>query len=553
MNIRKFEEKKMAGQLGGQPILILREGTERTRGKDAQSRNILAAKAVSSAVRTTLGPRGMDKMLVDSMGDVVITNDGATILKEMDIEHPAAKMMVEVAKTMDEEVGDGTTTAVVLAGELLKRAEDLIDLDVHQTVISSGYRLAAEKSSEILEEIATEISVDDEAKLKRIAETSMTGKGAEVAKENLADLTVRAIRLIVEEDGTVDIDNVKVEKKMGGSIDETEFIDGIVIDKEVVHPNMPKKVEDAKIALINSALEIEKTEVDAEIEITSAEQMRSFMDEEERMLKDMVDKIVKTGANVVLCQKGIDDLVQHYLSKEGVLTVRRVKESDMKKLARAAGGRISTSVKDLVEDDLGSAKLVEERKVGDDEMVFIEGCTNPRAVTILLRGGTEHVVDEIERGLHDALSVVSLSMENKKVVAGGGASEVEVALRLKEYAAKVGGREQLAIEAFANSLEIIPRTLAENAGLDPIDMLVDLRYKHESGEKNAGLDMINAKVINTMDAGVVEPLRVKTQSISSASEAAVMILRIDDVISAKTEGMGPRGPPGGPGEEEMEY
>jgi thermosome len=544
----------MAGQLGGAPILILKEGTERTRGRDAQSRNILAAKTVASAVRTTLGPKGMDKMLVDSMGDVVITNDGATILKEMDIEHPAAKMIVEVAKTVDDEVGDGTTTAVVLAGELLKRAEDLIEQEVHQTVISSGYRMAADKANEIVEEITTEISKEDEGMLRKIAETAMTGKGAEIAKEKLAELAVRAVKAIVEEDGAVDIDNVKVEKKVGGGADESELIEGIVIDKEVVHPNMPKKIEDAKIALVNSALEIEKTEVDAEIQITSTDQMKAFMDEEEKMLKNMVDGIAASGANVVLCQKGIDDLVQHYLAKEKILVVRRVKESDMKKLIRATGGRMVTNVEEIVDDDLGAAGIVEEKTIGDDKMVFIEQCTNPRAVSILLRGGTEHVIDELERGLHDSLSTVSLAIEDKKMIAGGGSSDVELALRLREYASTVGGREQLAIEAFANSLETIPRTLAENAGLDPIDVLVELRYKHETGEKHAGLDVNTGKAVDMMEAGVIEPMRVKTQSISSAAEAAAMILRIDDVIATKAMEK-PGMPPGGEGmgEEEGEF
>ncbi|MDI6902632.1 MAG: thermosome subunit alpha [Methanocellales archaeon] len=537
----------MAGQIGGTPVLILREGAERTRGREAQSRNILAARAVAAAVRTTLGPRGMDKMLVDSLGDVVITNDGVTILKEMDIEHPAAKMMVEVAKTQDDEVGDGTTAAVVIAGELLKHAEELIDQEVHPTVIASGYRLAAEKAHEILGSIATTVDADDESALKKIAVTAMTGKGAE--RGNLAELAVKAVRA-VEEEGTVDVDNVKVEKKVGGSTDDSELIEGMIVDKERVHPGMPKRVENAKIALINAALEIEKTEVDAKIEITSPDQLKSFLDEEESMLKNIVEKIKATDANVAFCQKGIDDLVQHYLAKAGILAVRRVKESDMEKLARATGGKIVTNVDEITKSDLGKAGLVEERKIGEDEMVFIEKCKNPKAVSLLLRGGTEHVVDELERALHDALRVVGVVIEDKKQVTGGGSSEIEVALRLREYASSVGGREQLAIEAFANALEAIPRTLAENAGLDPIDMLVALRSEHEGDKKDAGLDVYRGRVIDMMKAGVVEPLRVKTQAISSATEAAVMILRIDDVIAAgKLEKERPGVPPGGPEEE----
>ncbi|MFC1787149.1 thermosome subunit alpha [Halobacteriota archaeon] len=541
----------MAGQLGGTPIFILKEGSERTRGKDAQNRNILAAKAIASAVRTTLGPKGMDKMLVDPLGDIVITNDGVTILKEMEIEHPAAKMIVEVAKTQDDEVGDGTTAAVVITGELLKQAEDLLDQDVHPTVIASGYRLASEKAREILGSIATSLSPDDMSALKRIAVTSMTGKGA--ARDSLAELAVKAVKA-VEEDGHVDVDNIKVEKKVGGSTEDSKLIEGMIIDKERVHPGMPKTVNNAKVALINAALEMEKTEVDAKIEITSPDQLKSFLDEEENILKRIVENVKASGANVVFCQKGIDDMVQHYLAKADIFAVRRVKESDMKKLARATGAKIVTNVDEITESDLGKAGLVEERKIGDEEMLFIEKCDNPKAVSLLLRGGTEHVVDELERALHDALRVVGVIIEDKKQVTGGGSSEIEVALRLREYASSVGGREQLAIESFANALESIPRTLAENAGLDPIDMLVALRSQHEQGKKNAGLDVYRGKVIDMMEAGVVEPLRVKTQAISSATEAAVMILRIDDVIAASSMGGGgmppgmPPGMPGGMGE-----
>jgi thermosome len=541
-------------QLGGTPILILKEGSERTRGRDAQSRNILAAKTIANAVKSTLGPKGMDKMLVDSMGDVVITNDGATILKEMDIEHPAAKMMVEIAKTQDEEVGDGTTSAVVIAGELLKRAEDLLDQEVHPTLIATGYRLAAEKAYDILDEIAMDVSPNDTETLRKIAMTSMSGKGAEVAKDLLTNLTVDAVRAIAEKGvKNIDIDHIKLEKKMGGATEDTELIKGMVIDKERVHPGMPRKIENAKIALINSALEIEKTEVDAKIEITAPEQLKSFLEEEERMLREMVDKIKGSGATVLFCQKGIDDLAQHYLAKEKILAVRRVKESDMKKLASATGGKILTSLEEVGAEDLGEAGLVEERKIGGEEMIFVEDCPNPKAVSILLRGGTEHVVDELERMMHDGLRVVACALEDGKYVAGGGSAEIELALKLRDYAASVGGREQLAIQAFADALEVIPRSLAENAGLDPIDMLVALRSAHERGEKTAGLDVFKGGSADMLVESVIEPLRVKTQAISSGTEAATMILRIDDVIASSAK-MPPGGgaPPGGgyPGMEE---
>ena len=532
------EVKGEMAQLGGVPVLLLKEGTERTTGKDAQTRNILAAKAIAEAVRTTLGPRGMDKMLVDSMGDVVITNDGATILKEMDIEHPAAKMMVEVAKTIDEEVGDGTTTAVVLAGELLKKAQELLEQDVHPTVIANGYRMAAEEAHKILDGIAADVSPEDSETLKKIAMTAMTGKGAEIAKEHLSELAVEAVRTIARgrrKGERIDTDMIKLEKKIGGSTADTQLIRGMVIDKERVHPGMPKRVENAKIALINAPLEIEKTEIDAKIEITSPEQMKAFLDEEERMLREMVDKIKASGANVVFCQKGIDDLAQYYLAKAGILAVRRVKESDMKKLAQATGGKILTSLEEIREEDLGKAGLVEERKVANEEMIFVEDCPNPKAVTILIRGGTEHVVDEAERAMNDAIRVVACTLEDGKYVPGGGAPEIEVALKLRDYASKVGGREQLAIQSFADALEIIPRSLAENAGLDPIDMLVSLRAAHEAGEKNAGLDVFNGSAVDMVKANVIEPLRVKKQAISSAVEAATMILRIDDVIAASKE------------------
>jgi thermosome len=539
----------MAG-LGGTPVLILREGSQRTAGREAQKSNIMAAKAVATAVRTTLGPKGMDKMLVDTLGDVVITNDGVTILKEMDIEHPAAKMMVEIAKTQDDEVGDGTTTAVVLAGELLKKAEELLDQEIHPTVIAAGYRAAADKAMEILKDMAIKVSPDDDELLKKIAITAMTGKGSGVATVELAELTVKAVKAIVDEDGTVDVDNITVEKKVGGGITDSQLVYGMVIDKERLHPNMPKKVKDAKIALLNTAIEIEKTEVDAKIEITSPDQLQAFLDQEETMLKDMVNKIVSTGANVVFCQKGIDDLAQHFLAKAGVYTIRRIKKSDMEKLARATGGRIVTSIHDLAESELGRAGLVEEKKIAGDDMTFVVECENPKSVSIILRGGTEHVVDELDRAMEDALRVVGVSLEDSLLMPGGGAPEIELALRLREYAATVGGREQLAIEAFAEALEIIPKTLAENAGFDQIDALVALRSSHEKGIKTAGLDMDTGKPSDMQEKGVVEPMRVKTQAINSATESAVMILRIDDVIASKSGGEGgmPGGMPGGMGD-----
>jgi thermosome len=491
----------------------------------------------------------MDKMLVDTIGDVVITNDGVTILKEMDIEHPAAKMMVEVAKTQDDEVGDGTTTAVVIAGELLKKAEDLLEQDVHPTIIAAGYRQAAEKAQELLKEIAIDVKATDKAMLKKIAETAMTGKGAEASKDNLCELVVKAVTMVADEDGTVDIENIKVEKKTGGSIDDSEIVEGVLIDKERVHPSMPKKVTNAKILLLNAAVEFKKTEVDAEINITSPDQLQAFLDEEERMVRNIVDKVVASGANVLFCQKGIDDIAQHYLAKAGIFAARRVKKSDMEKLARATGGSLVSSIDAISKDELGKAGLVEERKVGGEEMTFVVQCKNPKAVSIIVKGGTEHVVDELERAIHDALRVVGVVFEDHKVVAGGGAPETELSLRLREYAATVGGRAQLAIEAFAAALEIIPRTLAENAGLDPIDMLVEIRAAHEKGKKTFGLDVFAGKAADMLKAGVVEPLRVKTQAISSAAEAAVMILRIDDVIASSKSPAGPEGgmPPGGMG------
>jgi thermosome len=539
----------MSAQMGGQPILILSDKTQRTIGKDAQRTNILAAKVIAESVKTTLGPRGMDKMLVDSLGDVVVTNDGVTILKEMDVEHPSAKMMVEVAKTQDDEVGDGTTTAVVIAGELLKRAEELLEQDVHPTVIAGGYRLAADKSQKILDDISTDISVKDRSILSKVATTAMTGKGAEKAKEYLANLVVAAVNAVAEVSGStvsIDTDHIKIEKKTGGSIEDTQLVQGVIIDKERVHSAMPKCIKNAKIALVNSAMEVKETEIDAEIRITDPNQLKAFIDEEEKMLKDMVDRIVKSGANVLLTQKGIDDLAQHYLAKSGIFAVRRVKKSDMEKLTRATGANIVTNIEDLTDKDLGFAGIVEERKIGDDEMIYVTKCEDPKSVSILIRGGTEHIVDEVERALEDCLGVVPAALRDKKVLAGGGAPEVEVSKQLRTYAKSVGGREQLAIEAFADSLEVIPRALSENAGLDPIDVIVDLRSKHQKSGIKMGIDVYTGKVKDMFKEGVIEPLRVKSQAIDSASEVAVMILRIDDVIASKGGGGG-----GGPSPEEM--
>ncbi len=536
----------MAGQLGGQPIFILREGSERTRGRDAQNSNIMAAKAVAAAVRTTLGPKGMDKMLVDSLGDIVITNDGVTILKEMDIEHPAAKMVVEVSKTQDDEVGDGTTTAAVLTGELLKMSEDLLDKDVHPTIIASGYRLAAIKADELLQSIATDVTPDDEDALLNIANTAMTGKGIEGARDKLAKLCVDSVRSVAEKtDGemTFDIENIKVEKKVGGSVEDSELISGMIIDKQRVHPNMPKKVENAKILLLSTAVELKSTEVDAEIQITSPDQLQSFLDQEEKMLKNMVTKITDSGANVLFCQKGIDDMAQHFLAKAGVMAVRRCKKSDLDKLAKATGAKNITNLDEIDATDIGSADLVEEKKIGGGNMVFVTGCKNPMAVSLILRGGTEHVVDGLERALEDALRVVGVTIEDGKLVSGGGSPEVELSLKLHEYANSLTGREQLAVNAFADALEIIPRTLAENAGLDPIDKLVEMTSQHKDGKVHAGLNVFTGDIVDMWEAGIVEPLRVKTQAISSAAESAVMILRIDDVIASRGEPM----PPGGGG------
>ncbi|MEM3575062.1 MAG: thermosome subunit beta [Candidatus Bathyarchaeia archaeon] len=542
--------------MGGQPILILKEGASRTRGKDAQRSNMTAAKVIAEVVRSTLGPRGMDKMLVDSLGDITITNDGATVLDEIDVQHPAAKMMVEVAKTQDDEVGDGTTTAVVLAGALLEKAEELLSENIHPTVIVKGYKQAGEEAMKILSEIAVPVDINDVETLKKVALTSMRSKGLGEARDHFASMAVEAVKQITERRGDryiADIDNIQLVKKIGKSLLESQLIKGIIIDKEVVHPGMPKRIENPKIALIDAALEIEKTEISAEIRISNPEQMKAFLDEENRMMREMVEKIKASGANVVLCQKGIDDMVQHFLAKEGIMAVRRIKKSDMEKLARATGGKIVTNLDDLKPEDLGSAQLAIERKIGEDKMVFIEGCKDPRSVSILLRAGLERMVDELERSIHDGLSVVSDVIEKNKIVAGGGSVEAELAKRLKSYAAKIGGREQLAIEAFAESLEIIPRTLAENAGLDPVDIMVELRSAHEKeGGLWAGVDVFGGKVVDMMKLGVIEPLAVKEQCIKSAVEAASMILRIDDVIAAAKPPPTPKGKGEGEGGETSE-
>ncbi len=539
----------MAAQLGGQPIIILREGTERTRGQEARNSNIMAAKAVANAVRTTLGPKGMDKMMV-SGGDITITNDGVTILKEMDIEHPAAKMLVEVAKTQDDEVGDGTTTAVVLTGELLERAGELLEQSVHPTIVATGYRMAAEKAFEILKDVTHTISENDDKALLNIAGTAMTGKGAEGSKEKLAEIAVAAIKSIVdEEDGkkVVDIDNIKIEKKVGQSVDDCELIKGIVLDKNKAHSNMPNKVKDAKIALITRPIEFSKMELEAEIDISMPGELAQYLDQEEQIVHDIVNRIAATGANVVLCQLGIEDIAQHFLAKANILAVERVEKKDIEKVARAIGANLITSVDDFDASDLGSAGVVELRGHGEDKMLYITECSNPKAVSIIIRGGTEHVVDSTERALEDALRVVGVAIEDEKVVAGAGSPEIELALRLKDYASTLTGREQLAVAKFADALEVIPKTLAENAGLDPIDMLVELRSQHEKGNKDAGLNVFTGKVEDMWKKGVIEPLRVKTQALNSATETAIMILRIDDVLASTGGGEAAGGAPCGMG------
>jgi thermosome len=544
----------LSSELAGTPVLILREGASRSRGREAQHANIMAAKIVAEAVKSALGPKGMDKMLVDSFGDVTITSDGRTILSEMDIQHPAAKMMVEVSKTQDDEVGDGTTSAVIIAGDLLSKAEDLIDKNVHPTVIIDGYRKAAEKALEILEKIAIPVRSSDRQWLKRVAVTSMASKLVADHKEQLADISADAVLHVaekVDKEYKIDLDDIMIEKKPGESMTETKLINGIVVDKEVVHSGMPKRVEKAKIVLLDTAMEIEKTEFDAKINIESPDQMDAFLQQEESMLRDMVEKVVKTGANVIVAQKGIDDLAQHFLARKQILAVRRVKKSDMEKLAKATGGKIITNLDDISPKDLGYAELVEERKIGDDKMTFIEGCKNPKSVAILIRGGTERIVAEAERSIHDALCVGRDIVREPKVVAGGGSPELEVARALREYAQTLPGREQLAVSAYADAFESIPLTLSENAGLDPIDIISELRARHEKGEIWAGVDVLEGKPKNLEKAGVFEPLAVKKQIVKSATEAATMILKIDDVIASgkmKTPPMPPGGgPPGGMG------
>ena len=542
------------GSAGGMPVLILKEGASQTKGRDAQKNNIAAAKLISEVVRSSLGPRGMDKMLVDGLGDVTITNDGATILKEIDVQHPAAKMMVEISKATDNEVGDGTSSVVVLAGALIEKAEELITKDVHPTIIVDGYRKSALKSIEIFNHLAQKIDPGNKSELIRVARTSMQTKLVSRDSDELSEVVVNAALQVSEPNESaymMDIDDVKVEKKTGGSLRDTKLIKGIVLDKEVVHGGMPKRIEKAKIALVNSALEIEKTEFDAKININSPDQMKMFLEEENKMLKNMVDKIISSGANVAICQKGIDDIAQHYLAKSNVLSVRRVKESDMTKLSRATGARIVNNLEDLSSKDLGSADLVEERKVETDKWVFIEGCKHPKAVTILIRGGSQRVIDEAERSIHDALMVTKDVMEKPSIVAGGGSPESYVAGKLREWSSTLSGREQLAADKFAESLEVIPLALAENAGMDPIDTLTELRSKQTKGSKWSGIDARGGKVVDMSKLDIVEPLSVKEQIIKSATEVASMILRIDDVIASSKSGGGPPGggmPPGGMGE-----
>jgi len=545
--------------LAGQPVLILKEGATRRRGKEAQRSNMTAARIIAEVVKSTLGPRGMDKMLVDSLGDVTVTNDGAAILDEIDVQNPSAKMMVEVAKTQDDEVGDGTTTAVIIAGELLKKAEELIDENIHPTTIVGGFKKAAEKVMEVLNEIAVPVDLEDKGTLKKVALTAMHSKGVGASRDHFAEISIDAIKQITEKRGetdVADIDNIQLTKKEGKSLLDTQLVRGIIVDKEVVHPGMPKSIKNPKIALIDCALEIEKTEFSAEIRITDPTQMKAFLDEETRMMKAMADKIKASGANVVMCQKGIDDTAQHFLAKEGIMAVRRIKKSDMEKLARATGGKVVTNLDDLKAEDLGRAGVAEERKIGEDKMVFVEGCKDPKSVAILIRAGLERLVDEAERALNDSLSVVADVVNKNKIVAGGGAVEAELAKRLRDYAAKVGGREQLAIEAFAHALETVPRTLAENAGLDPIDIMVALRSAHERKDGLwIGVDVFTGETKDMIKQGVIEPLRVKEQAVKSAVEAASMILRIDDVIAAaKPPPMPPKGAPGmGPGGMPPEY
>ncbi len=538
---------------GQQPIFILPEGYQRQIGKEAHRQNIMAAKIVAETIRTTLGPKGMDKMLVDTVGDVVITNDGVTILKEMEIENPAAKMMVEIAETQEEEVGDGTTTAVVIAGELLKKAEDLLEQDVHPTIIAHGFKLASEKAGEVLENIAVKIDVNDKDMLRKIVETAMTGKGSIAIREKLNSLIVDAVKEVAEETNgkiVVDLENIKLEKKTGGGVADTELVQGITIDKERVHSEMPQRIKEAKILVLESALEVKEADSDTQIRINTPEQLKAFVEDEEKQIREMIEKIKTTGTNVVFCQKGIDDVAQHLLAKEGVFACRRVKNSDIKKLARATGAKVVSNVRDLTEEDLGYAGLVEEKRIAGESMTFVNECKNPKAVTILIRGGTEHVVDEVKRAIEDSIGDVAAVLENNKIVAGGGAPEIEVSREVRKFASTLGGREQLAAQAFADALETIPRTLAENAGHDPIDILVNIKAAHEEGKLWAGVNVDTGNIVDMMEKDVIEPLKVKTQAINSASEVAIMILRIDDIIAAgelnkEKAGRMPGGMPGG--------
>lgn len=526
-----------------QPIFILPENIQRMIGKDAQRNNIMAGRLVADTIKTTLGPKGMDKMLVDSTGNIVITNDGVTILEEMNIEHPAAKMLVEVAKTQEEIVGDGTTTAVVFAGKLLENSEKLLDQKIHPTIIAKGYRIAEEISQEILDEISTKINNDDSI-LKNIAITAMTGKGAETAKEKFADIIVRAVKQIGQND-KIDLNNIKLEKQKGDGVEDTELIEGIVLDKEKAHSDMPQSVNNAKIALIDIALELKSPETDTKISISSPEQLQAFVDQEEKILKEMVEKIKKINANVVFCQKGIDDIAQYYLTKGGIYAVRRVTKDDMEKLSKATGAKIISNLNEINEGDLGNAELVEEIKKVGEGMTYVSGCKNPGALTILIKGGSEHVIDEIERAIKDGLGDIAAALQDNKILAGAGATEIELAKRLREKAQGMKGREQLAIEEYASALESIPRILAENAGLDPIDTLTELKASHDKGEINAGINIFTGKIEDAMENGIIEPLKIKTQAIKSATEVVMMILRIDDVVaSGKSAGAGP-GMPGG--------
>ncbi len=534
--------------MSDKPLVLMPEDIQRMMGKDAQRTNILAARMVAEIVKTTLGPKGMDKMLVSPSGEITVTNDGVTILEEMQIEHPAAKMMVEIAKTQEDEVGDGTTTAVMLAGKLLENAEKLLDKKIHPTIITKGYRIAAEKAQDILQEIALRITPDDEEILKQVAMTAMTGKGAEDSKEKFAEIIVRAIKQI-ETNGNVDLNDIKIEKAKGNGIKDTELISGIVLDKEKVSHDMPKVIQGGKIALVDFPLELKNPEIDTKISITSPEQLQSFVLQEEREIKDMVEKVKSAGANVVLCQKGIDEFAQYLLAKEGIYACRRVAKSDMEKISKATGGKIVSNLGELTPFELGDADLIEEIKHGEDSLTYIRGCRNPKALTILIHGGTDHVIDEIERAMKDGLGDVACSLKSGLVVPGGGAIEMELTKRLREFGQSLSGREQLAVEEFASALEFIPTTLAENAGLDPIDVLTELRSKHDSGEKNAGLNLFTNKVENVLEAKIIEPLKIKTQAINSASDVAIMILRIDDIIAATGDKDALKKMPPGMGEE----